>query len=172
MCLTAFQSLQKWFSEAGNANKLQLGADLAGRGLDFANNFAEADANRAQMKAELVQLDIQRQQLEANQADQLSDRARESLIESARIRTAAGESGIGGSAVSNILRDVQRSSGRDSARIKEQTKRSVAQNKAEASGVRATYANRTNPISLANVSKLVTGVGADAGAYNKRKTKR
>lgn len=170
MCVTAMSAFSKWMGTAGNANSFNYALDLTKTAATFMSDKATAEANQSQLQGELEQLGRQREEINATTAEQLSDRARQSLIETARVRVASGESGIGGISVNNLIQDVKRSEGRDTSRIKEQGKRNLNMNAAKVNTTNAKYEGKTNPISLMNVTKLITGIGTDYATYNQAKT--
>lgn len=140
---------------------------------DDAADKAEDSAVAAHY-ANMESYQLQQKQIDANAADQMSDRGREALIERGRLRVMAAESGLQGNSTDQIERQSRFDEGFDMARIEGNRKNSQQQAYADAKAGRAGSQSRIN--SIKHPSLIGTGLQI-AGAYyggeaKKEQTKR
>jgi hypothetical protein len=120
------------------------------------------DAAFAAHNANIETYKLQQKQIDANAADQMSDRAREALIERGRLRVMSAESGLQGNSTNQIERQSMFDEGFDMARIEGNRKNSQQQAYADARAGRAANQSRIN--SIQRPSLIGTGLQI-AGAY-------
>lgn len=157
------------------ASQLMLGAQVATSVLGFVQQRGAADAQAAAIQANHEQqmraYEEQQRQNNAAAAQQMSERAREAMIERARLRVIAGESGLAGISTDRIENQSRFNEGYDIASIEANRSNSAAQLYNEARGLRAQSQSRLNSInrpSLLGSGLQIIGAVAGAGAEQER----
>jgi hypothetical protein len=118
---------------------------------------AEESARNAQSLNDLVAWG-QAQQINKKAADEMSDRAREAMIERGRLRVISAENGIGGNSEDQLQRQSFFDEGFDMSRIESNRAAQQRQSQLEARGVSARTQSRLNEIESKKPSLLGSGL--------------
>jgi hypothetical protein len=139
---------------------------IASAGLNFVTQKQQADntaaaaqeANRINMEAYAKQ----QAQIDANAKDEMSDRAREAMVERGRLRVLSAESGLAGASSQQLERQSLFNEGFDLSRIEGNRKSAKEQSYLDAKAGRAQNQSRINTTR----SPSLIGAGLQiAGAY-------
>jgi hypothetical protein len=151
------------------ASQLMLGMQAATAVVGYIQQSEAADAQESAVQANYAQqqdaLNKQYDQTQQQAKQQVSERAREAMVERARLRVFAGEAGVAGVSSSRIEGISQMREGTDIATIESNRKNTLDQLYQEGKGVRAQNQSRLNSIN--RPSLLGTGLqiaGSVAGA--------
>jgi hypothetical protein len=147
----------------------------------FVQQGQQAKSQRRAMEANYAQqMDtLQQQYKQTNQqaTDEMSARAREAMIERARLRVAGGESGLSGNSNDRIVNESSFNEGFDIASIESNRQNSLRQIENEGKGIRSgniTEMSRIQKPSLIGTGLQIAGAAVDAGttySYLKGKAK-
>ncbi len=127
-------------------------------------------ANRANFDQQMETFGVQQEQVNKNSTDQMSQRAREAQIESARLRAVNGESGLAGGSNDRILNESFFNTGTDMASIEANRSAQQKQLIQEAKSIRAgaqTSMSQIQRPSLIGTGLQIAGAAATAATRSK-----
>jgi putative ribosome biogenesis GTPase RsgA len=107
---------------------------------------ATEDAMKADYDNKLQAYQEQQKQITAQESNSMVDIQREAMRQQASLRVAAGESGVGGFSMLNILDDVYTQAGFESAKLQQNTDNAREQSARELQGIRANTQSGLNRI--------------------------
>lgn len=125
-------------------------------------------AAEAAHAADTVQLGVQQQEVDAQATQEMSQRAREALIERSHLEVAAGQSGVGGATAQRAVRTADASSGRDISTIESNRASRSRRIQTERESSRARYRGRINQGDRGNSAFISTMADAASNYYSKQ----
>lgn len=148
---------------------------VASAGFQFVTQMQQADAAessaRAANQANMDAYATQQKQINAAATDEMSDRAREAMIQRGKLRVLAAESGLTGASQLQQERQSQFDEGFDLSRIEGNRKNAQNQSYLDAQAGRAQNQSRINSIkqpSLVGAGLQIAGAYYDEQAQEKR----
>lgn len=126
-------------------------------------------ANRANFDQQMETFGVQQEQVNKNSTDQMSQRAREAQIESARLRAVNGESGLAGSSNDRVLNESRFNFGTDIASIESNRSAQQKQLIQEAKSIRAgtqTAMSQIQRPSLIGTGLQIAGAAVSSASRN------
>jgi hypothetical protein len=136
----------------------------------FMQQGQQAKANRKALQSDYTQqMDtLQQQYKQTNQqaTDEMSQRAREAMIEKAKLRVAGGESGLFGGSNDRIVNESSFNEGTDIASIESNRQNSLRQIEQEGKGIRAGSVSQISRIqrpSLIGTGLQIAGQAVETG---------
>ena len=150
------------------AETAMVGISAASAAVSYAGQQAQADAISASAKqsndAQMSQLQIQRQQINEQAADQMSERAKQAQAMDARLRVSAGESGVSGPTVDRLSNEIYANEDQDITHIQKNRSNSMQQSGATADGINAQTQSMLNQAprpSIIGSGLQIAGTAAD-----------
>lgn len=125
------------------------------------DNRSAAEAN---YRAQMDQLQLQRQQINEQAADEMSIRAKTARSNLASLRVSAGESGIAGLTEDNLEREVKFNESQDIATIQKNRRNAMDQTSAQGAGIAAQTMSQVNSVRQPSLIGSALQV-AQTGAY-------
>lgn len=125
------------------------------------DNRSAAEAN---YRAQMDQLQLQRQQINEQAADEMSIRAKTARSNLASLRVSAGESGIAGLTEDNLEREVKFNESQDIATIQKNRRNAMDQTSAQGAGIAAQTMGQVNSVRQPSLIGSALQV-AQTGAY-------
>lgn len=151
-----------------------LAIGTASAGMSYMQQSQQASAQRKATEENYAQqmkaLQLQYDQTNKQTADEMSVRAREAMIESARLRAISGESGLAGISNDRIQNESQFNLGTDIASIESNRQATLKQLHQEGKSIRAGNQSQINQIkrpSLIGTGLQIAGVAASSAATYK-----
>lgn len=136
----------------------------------FFQQGQQAKANRKALQSDYAQqmdtLQTQYKQTNQQATDEMSQRAREAMIERARLRVAGGESGLFGGSNDRIVNESSFNEGTDMASIESNRQNSLRQIEQEGRGIRAGSVSQMSRIqrpSLIGTGLQIAGQAVETG---------
>ncbi|SET61179.1 hypothetical protein SAMN05216412_11031 [Nitrosospira multiformis] len=158
-----------------------LAIGTASAGMGFMQQSSQAKMQRKAVQEDYTQqmqaLNLQYDQTNKQAIDEMSARAREAMIESARLRAFSGESGLAGISNERIKNESAFNLGTDISSIESNRQASLRQLHQEGKGVRAQTTSKINEVvknrpSLIGTGLQIAGVAANtASNYQAAKAK-
>lgn len=144
----------------------------------LAAHAGQASAARAQTKAatasynsSMAQLAEQRRQQGVQTQTEMSERAKQAMIERGRLNAASAEGGVIGTSINRIKSANEYAYGSDLAMMRENYTNTSRQSVLEGQAMGATYQSRLSQIerpSILNTGLQIAGVGLDAASQYKK----
>lgn len=133
-----------------------------------ANKEAAEAAHEANMQA----LQLQREQINKNSSEEMSEVAKIEQAKMAQLRVAAGESGVSGISVDRAEREIQESAVEDIVTIMQNRQYAMKQNSAQGAASAAQTMGRVNSVRGGNWGTTALQIaGAAVSTYDKSKTR-
>lgn len=159
---------------AGELAAASLAVGVLSAGASFAQQADQASKTDKAAKENYAQqseaLKVQYEQTQKQATDDMSERAREAMIERARLRVIGGESGLSGGSNDRIENESQFNLGTDIASIESNRQNSMRQLKEEGKSLRAGSQSQINQIkrpSLIGTGLQIAGSAVDAATTQK-----
>ena len=126
------------------------GAAVASATVGYMASQSAADDNRASAeasyKAQMDQLQTQREQINEQASDEMSFRAKTARANLASLRASAGESGISGISENNLEREIKFNESQDIATIDKNRRAAMSQTNAQSAGIAAQTMGQVNSV--------------------------
>jgi hypothetical protein len=119
----------------------------------------------------VAQLENQRREQGVQTQTQMSERARQAMLERGRLRAASAEGGAGGNSIDRIMGSNEFALGQDLAMMSENSRNTARQSAQEGMGMQAQAQSRLNQIerpSILNTGLQIAGIGMSAASDYKK----
>jgi hypothetical protein len=141
---------------------------------------AQADTSRKQKQAvrnnyeqQAATVAVQNKQTQAATTENVSERSRQALRDSAAVRVSSGEAGVGGLSVLSLLDNAQFNAGYDATRMDRNGANRIEQNQRQLEGIRSgakSSLNNITPPDYIGAGLQIAGSAVDAYGQYKKET--
>lgn len=124
------------------------------------NQAADASnkATLANYNQQMAQMNLQQTQINQQASAEMSERAKRTQAELARVRVSAGEAGVGGASVDRVAGEVEMNYGQDMATLQNNTKNKIVQTQYQKTAMRNSAQSEINQAESSRPSWIGAGL--------------